>query len=233
MGPKYNKGATAEVGLREPYLLQQLQRAHHWTEDALSQWTTLDMDKLLSNCAELHQDAYPAVNAIIKSLEDLLSIVQRSRQELMDQSASLIVPSSNSITANKVGPQNYESVVIESLRSHFQPPLPSDMVMEFSLDSRARMQISVYGLTFTTNPAQVRKHVQEVLNFTLMGTETPSTQTFIITNPKTRQEEGYMSAMATSMFNLSYAQYILYKLNQAMTRCTQLRDKLCVHRRYL
>lgn len=107
----------------DPYTIQQMQRCHRFTQNALEKLERVDFTK-------------PVVPVdILSSLEDVMMQLQQSMDHLRTQDNSLFL-------------QTHSSSVAQ-IQQSFHPALPSDLYMDFSVDNN-KIKITLRGITFNS-----------------------------------------------------------------------------------
>jgi hypothetical protein len=206
---KYKHTIETKIEKSDPYLLHQVQRSHHLAENAIDKLNKISLtDNKSSN----------SVDTLIRVLEDVMAIIQQSREQIGINCASSFLSSSTSSITASLSSNIPTSNVTLKLQQGFYPPLPTDVILEYTIDE-AKIRVSLYTLSFSSS-----KHKE------LHSSNDPKNRTFAL--PSKPGEVGYISEHYTTVCDVNFLSEALKDLTSAFKRCVRLRDKLQQHRQY-
>jgi hypothetical protein len=209
---KYKHMIETRIEKSDPYLLHQVQRAHHLAENAIGK-----LNKISHELSD--NSSSNSVDTLIRVLEDVMAIIQQSREQIGINCASTFFSSSTSSITASLSSNIPTTNVMLKLQQGFYPPLPTDVVLEYTVEE-AKIRVSLYVLSFAS-------YKQKELH----TTNDPKNRTFIL--PSKPGEVGYISEQYTTVCRVDFLSEALKDMTSAFKRCVRLRDKLQLHRQYL
>jgi hypothetical protein len=209
---KYKHTIETRIEKSDPLLLHQVQRSHHLADNAI--------DKLskISQTLTDNKTSPNSVDSLIRVLEEVMSIIQQSREQIGINCASTFLSSSTSSITASLSSNIPTSNVTLKLQQGFYPPLPTDVILEYTVDE-AKIRVSLYTLSFSAS-----KNV-------LHNTNDPKNRTFTL--PSKPGEVGFINEQFSTVCKVNFLSEALKDLTSAFKRCSRLRDKLQLHRQYL
>ena len=231
---------TVETTIKrsDPYILHQIQRAHHLLAEALSSLKLTRTDNL-NNAS--------SVNNLILILEDVIAAVQQARenvamtdfesellpvadvkdvkierietglenisvQSMSQQASNLSHATTMMLYGNTLNPE------IIPVQESFYPVLPRDTVAQFRIED-AKLNVKLYSLNFVSyNTAATRGDLQN-----------PNKPWFLTSKTG---EVALVTEEFSTTCNLPHVNSALVTMISAFKQCVRLRDKLSIHRSY-
>ncbi|KAL0490605.1 hypothetical protein AKO1_003394 [Acrasis kona] len=208
---KHKRVIETRIEKNDPYLLHQVQRAHHFAENAIDK-----LNKITNTLGE--NNSHNSVDTLIRALEDVMAIIQRSREQIgVDCGSTPLSGSSSTITASLSSTYNVPlNNIVLKLQQGFYPPLPTDVVLEYTVEE-TRIKVSVYTLSFASSKT--------------LSDNPKGLRTFIL--PSKPGEVCCISEKFSTVCKVAFLSEALKDMTEAFKRCVRLRDKLQLHRQYL
>jgi hypothetical protein len=245
----YKHTVETMIKRSDPYILHQIQRAHHILISALVNLKSTNTENLNNSSS---------VNNLILILEDVMAAIQQAREHIVvtdsivatDNSTAVVTkspeviedtPSSNVSMSPSASQQQQQQQQQQQLNlSHattmmlygntanpeiipvqqsFYPVLPRDVVIQFRICEDAKLQITLFHISFmNANTASNRGDLQH-----------PNKPWFLTS--KTGEVALVTEEYSTTCV-LSYVSEALNIMASSFKQCVRLRDKLTIHRSY-
>lgn len=211
-----------------PYVLEQVQRAHHLAENALEKLCKVDVTNLGKD----------SIFAMMQVLEEVLLVLQTSREELGYSQKHKLTSISQS-----------------TIQKRFTTPLPDGVVLNFGVDD-GQLLVAVYGITFSNSESSAKAAAAATHSGTgsldTRGKETGDKgKMFVfcffqlhffsqkqplsrinISDSNNKDVYGFVSEHIFTHVRVDYLRNALDDLSLAFKICSRLRDKLLVHSVY-